>query len=131
MVDAGGGVLTCQRLDLAWADLAIGQLHGAITVAFGRAGCRLPRWARLTTVTSTTLFAFIRRNTCVIPSLVPRMPFRAHCSVNLLLDGDVDAGRKVDAHERVNGLRRGIDDVDQPLVCALLEVLPRVLVLMR
>src|SRR6201999_2005950 len=82
----------------------------------------------LTTVTGTTrLFS---SNTCVMPSLVPRMPFLA-ITLDLLLDIDVDAGRQIDAHEGVNGLRRRIKDVDQPLVRAHLEVLPRVLVLMR
>src|SRR5690606_5001015 len=49
----------------------------------------------------------------------------------LKLDLDVDAGREVEPHERVDGLRRRVDDVDQPLVRAHLEVLPRVLVLVR
>src|SRR5690242_8563866 len=65
-----------------------------------------------------------------MPSLVPRMPFLA-MSLDLLLDVDVDTGRKVDAHQRVDGLRRRVEDVDQPLVRAHLEVLPRVLVLVR
>src|SRR6476646_2546661 len=47
----------------------------------------------------------------------------------LELDLDVDAGGKVEPHERVDRLRRGLADVDQPLVRADLEVLPRVLVL--
>src|SRR5580693_9371206 len=82
----------------------------------------------LTTVTGTTLL--FSSNTCVMPSLVPRMPFLA-IALDLLLDVDVDTGRKIDAHQGVNGLRRRIEDVDQPLVSAHLEVLPRVLVLMR
>src|ERR1700759_302478 len=82
----------------------------------------------LTTVTGTTLL--FSSNTCVMPSLVPRMPFLA-IALDLLLNVDVDTGRKIDAHEGVNGLRRRIEDVDQPLVSAHLEVLPRVLVLMR
>src|ERR1700731_2538158 len=82
----------------------------------------------LTTVTGTTrLFS---SNTCVIPSLVPRMPFLAMLA-DLLLDVDVDAGRQIDAHQRVNGLRCRIEDVDQSLVGAHFEMLPRVLVFMR
>src|SRR3984893_8448079 len=82
----------------------------------------------LMTVTGTTrLFS---SNTCVMPSLVPRMPFRA-ISKGLLLDSNIDAGRQIDAHQGVNGLGRRIEDVDQSLVCTHLEVLPRVLVLMR
>src|SRR5919107_4313593 len=45
------------------------------------------------------------------------------------LDLDVDAGREVEAHERVDGLRRRVDDVDEALVGAHLEVLAGVLVL--
>ena len=69
-----------------------------------------------------------------MPSLVPRMPFRAiskELLLGCLLDVDVDAGRQIDAHQGVNGLRRRVEDVDQSLVRAHLEVLPRVLVLMR
>src|SRR5919108_744525 len=47
------------------------------------------------------------------------------------LDLDVHAGGKVEPHQRVHGLRRRAVDVDQPLVRAHLEVLPRVLVLER
>src|ERR1700752_37298 len=83
----------------------------------------------LTTVTGTTrLFS---SNTCVIPSLVPRIPFLAMVFASLLLNVDVDAGGKVDAHQRVDSLRRLVEDVDQPLMGAHLEVLPRVLVLVR
>ena len=45
------------------------------------------------------------------------------------LDLDVNAGRKLDPLERVDGLRRRADDVDQPLVDSHLEVLAAVLVL--
>src|SRR5664280_1538968 len=48
---------------------------------------------------------------------------------SLQLDLDVDAGRQVQAHQRVHGLRRGVENVDEPLVRAHLEVLPAVLVL--
>src|SRR5918997_4417180 len=48
------------------------------------------------------------------------------------LDLDVHAGRQVvESLERVDRLRRGLKDVDQPLVRADLEVLARVLVLER
>src|SRR5436305_9775452 len=62
---------------------------------------------------------------CVIPSFLPTMPFMSE------LDLDVDAGREVEPHERVDRLRRRRVDVDQPLVRAHLEVLARVLVLER
>src|SRR3954469_14110378 len=47
------------------------------------------------------------------------------------LDLDVDAGRQVEPHQRVDRLRRRRMDVDQALVRAHLEVLARVLVLER
>src|SRR4051795_10709624 len=53
------------------------------------------------------------------------------CLGQPLLDVHVDRGRQVDAHERVDGLRRRVEDVDEPLVRAHLEVLARVLVLVR
>src|SRR5215472_13416602 len=68
-----------------------------------------------------------------MPSLVPRTPLIVLVIAvrSSELDLDVDTGRQVQPHERVDGLRRGIDDVDQALVCAHLEVLARVLVLVR
>src|SRR5665647_772363 len=50
---------------------------------------------------------------------------------SLELDLDVDIGRKVKAHQRVDGLGGRVDDVDETLVGAHLEVLPAVLVLVR
>src|SRR5215217_2470627 len=58
-----------------------------------------------------------------MPSFLPTMPFMSE------LDLDVDAGRKVEPHQRVDRLRGRRVDVDQPLVRPNLEVLPRVLVL--
>src|ERR1700712_4651263 len=85
-----------------------------------------------TTVTGT--IRFWSSNTWVIPTLVPRIPRMmgsAIASLLLELDGDVDAGRQVQPHEGVDGLRGGIDDVDEALVGAHLEVLAAVLVLVR
>src|SRR3954449_7852888 len=73
----------------------------------------------------------------VMPSLVPSSPLRLRSKVLMTpliswaseLDLDVDAGGKVETHQRVDGLRRGVDDVDQALVGAHLEVLAGVLVL--
>src|SRR4051794_36562011 len=48
-----------------------------------------------------------------------------------LLDVHVDAGRQVDAHERVDRLRCRIENVDEPFVGAHLEMLAAVLVLVR
>src|ERR1700734_2622239 len=87
-----------------------------------------PAW---TTVTGTICPASLK--TWVIPSLVPRIPL-----ICLLisvrsseLDLDVDASGEVEPHQRVHCLRRGVKDVDQSLVRAHLEVLTRVLVLVR
>src|SRR5690242_13118581 len=68
-----------------------------------------------------------------MPSLVPRIPLicLAMSVRSSELDLDVDAGWQVEAHQRVHRLRRRVDDVDQPLVRAHLEVLARVLVLVR
>src|SRR5439155_181800 len=44
------------------------------------------------------------------------------------LDLDVDAGGQVELHQRVHGLGGGIDDVEEPLVGAHLELLARGLV---
>src|SRR5262245_36783051 len=49
----------------------------------------------------------------------------------LQLDLDIDAGGEVELHQCVNGLRRRIDDVEQPLVGAHLELLAALLVDMR
>src|SRR5947199_4118410 len=82
-----------------------------------------------TTVTGTTL---LLSHTWVMPSLAPRMPLTClSISRSLQLDLEVDASRQVEAHERVDGLGGRVDDVDQSLVRAHLEVLARVLVLVR
>src|SRR3954467_8123876 len=68
-----------------------------------------------------------------MPSLAPRIPLTC-LSIrvrSLQLDLDVDASRQVEPHERVDRLRGRVDDVDQTLVRAHLEVLARVLVLVR
>src|SRR5437016_10306664 len=62
-----------------------------------------------------------------MPSFLPTMPFTPPSELDL----DVDAGREVEPHQRVDRLRRGRVDVDQPLVRPDLEVLARVLVLER
>src|SRR5262245_3177814 len=65
----------------------------------------------------------------VMPSFVPRMPLTS--AMSLQLDLDVDAGRQVQALQLLDRLRRGVDDVDEPLVREHLEVLAAVLVLVR
>src|SRR5204863_8812323 len=62
-----------------------------------------------------------------IPSFLPRI-----AAIALEADLDVDAGRqRVQPLQRVDGFGRRLEDVDQALVGAHLEVLARVLVLER
>src|SRR5438067_10389882 len=69
--------------------------------------------------------------TCVIPTLRPMSPSLRAMVVVLELDLDVHAGREVELHQRVDGLRRRIDDVEETLVRAHLELLTRGLVDVR
>src|SRR3954449_13418553 len=79
------------------------------------------------TVTRSTLPS--SRKTWVMPSFLARI---AGIALRGEADLDVHAGREmVEALERVDRLRRGLMDVDEPLVRADLEVLARVLVLER
>src|SRR3954452_17240543 len=82
------------------------------------------------TVTGTTLL--LSSQTWVMPSLVPSSPFTLRSKVmssTSELDLDVHTSGQVETHQRVNRLRRGVDDVDEALVGAHLEVLAGVLVL--
>src|SRR4051812_8741507 len=63
-------------------------------------------------------------NTCVTPSFRPINPMVIWSH----LDFDVDASREAEPHQCVDGLRAGIEDVDQPLVGPDLELLAAVLV---
>src|SRR6201994_2132381 len=63
-----------------------------------------------------------------MPSFLPRIAAIRYLETDL----DVDAGgKRVEALERVDRFRRGLEDVDEALVRADLEVLARVLVLER
>src|ERR1700731_1196086 len=64
-----------------------------------------------------------------MPSFWAMRPVRMTCPSEL--DLDVDAGGKVELHQRVHRLRRRVDDVDHPLVRANLELLARLLVDVR
>jgi hypothetical protein len=57
--------------------------------------------------------------------LSPRDSAGPQADSDLELDLDVDAGGEVELHQRVHGLRRRIDDVEQALVGADLELLAR------
>src|SRR3954464_11678494 len=78
------------------------------------------------TVTRSTMPSSVK--TCVIPSFLERIAAMALSEADL----DVHAGGQVvEALERVDRLRRGLVDVDEPFVGPDLEVLLRVLVLER
>src|SRR5215203_2968602 len=67
-----------------------------------------------------------------MPNFRPKMPSIA--TPPLLperLDLDVDASRQLQLHQRVDRLTGGLEDVEQPLVSADLELLPRLLVDVR
>src|SRR5271170_1894887 len=60
------------------------------------------------------------------PDRIGVIPF-----ARLELDFDVDAGGEIELHERIDGLRRRIDDVEQTLVRAHFELLAALLVDVR
>src|SRR5882672_2277549 len=88
--------------------------------------------ARRSTVTGTCSPPSVK--TRVIPIFCAITPERM-CGCPYLprseLDLDVDAGGKIELHQRVHRLRRRIDDVEQALVGAHLELLAALLVDMR
>ena len=51
--------------------------------------------------------------------------------IPLQLDFDVDAGGEIELHQRIDRLRRRVDDVEHPLVRANFELLARLLVDVR
>src|SRR2546425_9561226 len=63
-------------------------------------------------------------NTCVTPTLRPINPMLIWSHLDL----DVDARGKRESHQGVDRFRARIEDVDEPLVRADLELLPAVLV---
>src|ERR1700688_1143348 len=68
-------------------------------------------------------------NTRVIPTFCATTPERIlFLTWPLQLDLDIDAGSEVELHQRVHGLRRRIDDVQEALVRAHLELFAALLV---
>ena len=111
---------------LALLDLAEGELHGGVAVALGV--------AHRGHLAGAGLDHGHGHDLAVLAEDLGHA--RASCRGSrpsaLEPDLDVDAGRqRVQALQRVDGFRRGLKDVDQPLVGADLEVLARVLVLER
>src|SRR4051794_40869422 len=81
--------------------------------------------------TTTELWCH-RSPACCVAAMCPReLCADAQRSAGLDLDLDVDAGGELDALQRVDRLGVRVDDVDQPLVDAHLEVLAGVLVDVR
>src|SRR5258708_7717203 len=90
--------------------------------------------ASRSTVTGTCAPASVKRR--VIPTFCAITPERMGVSSipkkrRLQLDLDVHAGGEVELHQRVHGLRRRIDDIEQALVRAHLELLAALLVDVR
>src|SRR5258708_39790827 len=89
---------------------------------------------RRSTVTGTCSPPSVK--TRVIPIFCAITPERM-CGVLILvlsdleLDLDVDAGGKIELHQRVHRLRRRIDDIEQAFMRAHLELLAALLVDMR
>src|SRR5580658_3699966 len=86
---------------------------------------------RRSTVTGTCSPASVKRRIIPIfcastPERMSLIPYRA-----LELDLDVDAGGKVELHQRIDRLRRRIDDIEQALMRAHFELLAALLVDMR
>src|SRR5215216_4836888 len=79
-----------------------------------------------------TGFRRSRPSTCVFQRRQTTLRYARALGSDLLdLDLDVDAGGEIEALEGLDGLRRGLDNVDQALVDAHLEVLAGVLVDVR
>ncbi len=49
----------------------------------------------------------------------------------LKLNLDVDASRKIETHQRINCLRSWVDDVNEALMCAHLEMLAAIFIFVR
>src|ERR1700692_3410487 len=86
---------------------------------------------RRSTVTGTCSPASVKRR--VIPTFCASTPERMCLFPNraLELDLDVDTGGKVELHQRIDGLRRRIDDIEQALMRAHFELLAALLVDVR
>src|ERR1700743_2964023 len=78
----------------------------------------------LRTVTGTCVPS--AKNRRVMPTFCVMTPVRTKRS--LKLDLDIDARREVELHQRIDGLRGGLDDVEQTFVGANLELLATLLV---
>src|SRR5215471_10981110 len=90
--------------------------------------------ARRSTVTGTCSPPSVK--TRVIPTFCAITPERMFAVPIFLvprseLDLDVDAGGEIELHQRIHGLRRRIDDIEQAFVRAHLELLAALLVDMR
>src|SRR5215510_9105215 len=89
--------------------------------------------ARRSTVTGTCSPPSVK--TRVIPTFCAMTPERIGFFLLVPpvseLDLDVDAGGEIELHQRIHRLRRRVDDIEQPLVGAHLELLAALLVDVR
>src|SRR6266852_718565 len=85
--------------------------------------------ASRSTVTGTCSPASVKMR--VIPTFCAITPERIVSSSALELDLDIDAGRKIELHQRIDRLGRRINDVEQPLVGSHLKLLAALLVDVR
>src|SRR4029434_10561126 len=70
-------------------------------------------------------------NTWVMPTFLPMSPSIILSSLTERLDLDVHTRGQVELHQRVDGLGRRLEDVQEALVGSDLELLPRLLVDVR
>src|SRR6266404_4582239 len=83
---------------------------------------------RLPSSPKTWVMPFFRP---ISPSFIAMTRFSLSLGLGLELDFDVDAARQIELHQRVHRLRGRVQDVDEPLVGAHLELLARGLVHVR
>src|SRR4051794_7006841 len=126
-----GEVPTLGLVHLAGVDLAEAELDGRVAVHLG--GAHLGDHARARLDDGHRHDAVVLVEDLGHAQLLAEKAAECarHVCFKPLLDVDVDRRRQVDAHERVHRLGGRVEDVDEALVRAHLEVLARVLVLVR
>ena len=125
-LDPGLGEVTADRLaHVLHLDIADPELQGRIALfprCAARPGNRRSADRNRQCVPSSL-------NSRDMPSFWAMRPVRIE--IRLQLDFDVDAGGKIELHQGIDGLRRRIDNVEDPLVRPDLELLTRLLVDVR
>ena len=130
-LDLGLGEVAAHRLgDVLGLARADAELDGAVAVLLRPCAPPPPRTARTCSTVTGHVAAVDRRTGGSCPSSGRSARYAAWPGPSEL-DLDVDAGGEVELHQRVHGLRRRVDDVEQPLVRADLELLAALLVDVR